>query len=54
VMLPMWMGQWVTGTTQNPWSTKVWPLDLLIVNNVDAPDLQPQASLIPMPTTTFK
>ena len=54
VMLPMWMGQWVTGTTQNLWSTKVWPLDLLIVNNVDAPDLQPQASLIAMPTTTFK
>jgi len=53
VMLPMWCGQWVKGTTQNPWSTKVWPLDLLIVNNVDAPDLEPQASLIAMPTTTF-
>ncbi|MFH1834150.1 MAG: hypothetical protein ABH877_03915, partial [bacterium] len=54
VMTPMWMGQWVKGTVQNPWSTKVWPLDLLIVNNADAPDLTPQAQLVAMPNTTFK
>ena len=54
VVTPMWMGQWVKGTTQNPWSTKVWPLDLLIVDNVDAPDLTAQAKLTPMPHTTQK
>jgi branched-chain amino acid transport system substrate-binding protein len=53
VMLPMWMGQWLQGTTQNPWSIKVWPLDLLIVNTVDAPDIEAQAQLVPMPSTTF-
>ena len=54
VMTPMWMGQWVKGTVQNPWSTKIWPLDLLIVNTVDAPDLKAQAQLVAMPNTTFK
>ena len=36
VFTPLWMGQWVKGTVQNPWSIKVWPYDLLIVEPTDA------------------
>jgi branched-chain amino acid transport system substrate-binding protein len=55
VFSPMWMGQWVQGTVQQPWSTKIWPYDLLIVNEVDSGGfLKRQADPIYMPATTFK
>lgn len=41
-------GQWVKGTTQNPWSIKVWPFDLKIVSNVAAPTLTVQQPLQPL------
>jgi branched-chain amino acid transport system substrate-binding protein len=41
-------GQWVKGTTQNPWSIKVWPYDLKIVSTVAAPALTPQGKLEPL------
>ena len=49
----MYMGQWVEGTTQQPWSTKVWPYELLVVEPSDAPMLEKQADPIIMPATTF-
>ena len=51
---PLWMGQWVKGDKQNPWSTKVWQYDLLIVENTCAPMLTDQAKPIVLPGTTFK
>ncbi len=55
VFTPLWMGQWVKGTVQNPWSIKVWPYDLLIVEPTDAGGfLQAQAKPIILPGTTFK
>jgi branched-chain amino acid transport system substrate-binding protein len=51
---PLWMGQWVKGDKQNPWSTKVWEYDLLIVENTCAPMLTDQAKPIVLPGTTFK
>ena len=54
VFTPLWDGQWVPGTTQNPWSTKVWPYDLLVVENTHAQMIPNQAKPIYMPDTTFK
>ena len=54
VFTPLWDGQWVPGTTQNPWSTKVWPYDLLVVENTHATMIPNQAKPIYMPDTTFK
>jgi hypothetical protein len=53
VASPMWMGQWVENTVQQPWSTKVWPYEILVVENVDAPMVPKQADPIILPATTF-
>jgi branched-chain amino acid transport system substrate-binding protein len=40
VSTPLYYGQWVKGTTQRPWSVKVWPFDLKVRASPEAPMLQ--------------
>ena len=51
----MWNGQWIKGTKQYDWDTKLWPYDLQIVEASDVGGyLKIQSPPIVVPGTTFK
>ncbi len=45
---PLYEGEWVKGTKQWPWSSKIWEYDMKIVTNTMAPQVTVQGPLEPI------
>ena len=45
---PLYEGEWVKGTKQWPWSSKIWEYDMKIVTNTMAPQVSVQGPLEPI------
>ncbi len=48
VSTPCFYAQWVQATKQYPWDTKQWMYDMPPIENTMAPQIQPQATMLPM------
>jgi branched-chain amino acid transport system substrate-binding protein len=52
VSTPSFYAQWVQATKQYPYDIKQWQYDMPPIENTMAPQIQPQATMIPMPYTS--